>query len=206
MTSERSPIRTTPKILADLRTLRVMAYHPDDDNGRLVLEQLNRIGCHTVRQWPPVPTLPEATDLVFLAVRPEILGCAPAWLESEERPPLIAIVTYESPTILEFLLRVDAEGTVSTPVRSFGLLTAMAISCHQHARKNDSRRRIRQLEKRMLSLRTLNEAKALLMEAQGIPEQQAYQHIRRLSMEQRRSLQDIAEQIIQAHALLKPKT
>jgi AmiR/NasT family two-component response regulator len=202
---ERPTSRTTPKILADLRTLRVLVYHPDDDNGRLVLEQLNRIGCQTARQWPPVPVLPQATDLIFLAVRPEILGCAPAWLDSENRPPLIAIVTYESPTILEFLLRIDAEGTVSTPVRSFGLLTAMAISCHQHAGKNENRRRIRQLENRMLSMRTLNEAKTLLMTAQDISEEDAYKHIRRLSMEQRRSLQDIAEQVIQAYALLKPK-
>lgn len=201
----RSTIRTTPKLLADLRTLRVMVYHPDDDDGRRVLEQLGRIGCHAMRQWPPAPALPEAIDLVFLAVHPEILGRALGWLEHPGRPPLIAIVTYESPTILDFLLRVDAEGAVSTPVRSFGLLAAMAMGCHQHAGKRDSRRRVAQLERRLLSMRTLNEAKALLMEAQGISEDEAYQHIRRLSMEQRRSLQDTAEQILQAHALLKPK-
>ena len=80
----RSTIRTTPKLLADLRTLRVMVYHPDDDDGRRVPEQLGRIGCHAMRQWPPAPALPEAIDTVFLAVHPEILGRALGWLEHRD--------------------------------------------------------------------------------------------------------------------------
>lgn len=202
---ERAPIRTTPKILADLRTLRVMVFHPDDDDGKRVLAQLGRIGCTAERQWPPAPELPDAVDLIFLAVRPEILNRPIAWLERTGRPPLIAIVTYESPIILEFLLRVDAESAVSTPVRSFGLLAAMTVGYHQHAGKRDSRKRVAQLEKRLLSVRTLNEAKALLIETQGMTEEQAYQHIRTLSMVQRQSVHDIAEQIIQAHSLLSRK-
>jgi hypothetical protein len=125
------------------------------------------------------------------------------WLEDDARPPLIAVTTYESPTILELLLRIDAQSAVTTPVRSFGLLSAMALACHQHRRDDDYRRRIAQLEQRLASVRTLQDAKALLMQVHGISEEEVYQQIRSQAMEKRIAIHQLAEQIVQAHALLK---
>ncbi|MBN3735612.1 hypothetical protein [Burkholderia sp. Tr-20390] len=61
---------------------------------------------------------------MILAVRPDLLHLSIPWLEDDARPPLIAVTTYESPTILELMLRIDAQSAVTTPVRSFGLLSA----------------------------------------------------------------------------------
>lgn len=203
---ERSHIRTTPRLLAEIRSLRVMVYYPDDENGQLIIEQLTRIGCRTEQRWPPAASLPETAELVILAARPDLLSLSIPWLEDEARPPLIAITTYESPTILELLLRIDVESALSTPVRAFGLLSAMALACHQHRRDDDYRRRIAQLEQRLGSLRTLNDAKALLMQAHGLNEEEAYQQIRKLAMEKRIAVHQLAEQIVQAHELLKRQT
>ncbi|WP_323120216.1 ANTAR domain-containing response regulator [Burkholderia alba] len=199
----RSHVRSTPRLLAELRSLRVIVYYPDDDNGLLIVEQLSRIGCPTEQRWPPPAALPESVDLVILAARPDLLSLSIPWLEDDARPPLIAVTTYESPTILELLLRIDAESALSTPVRSFGLLSAMALACHQHRRDEDYRRRISQLEQRLVSVRTLQEAKTLLMQAHGISEDEAYQQIRSQAMEKRIPVHQLAEQIVQAHELLK---
>ncbi|AOR69811.1 ANTAR domain-containing protein [Burkholderia stabilis] len=199
----RTPIRSTPRLLAELRSLRVMVYYPDDDNGLLLVEQLSRIGCPSEQRWPPPATLPESVDLVILAVRPDLLHLSIPWLEDEARPPVIAVTTYESPTILELMLRIDAQSAVTTPVRSFGLLSAMALACHQSRRHDEYRRRIAQLEQRVMSARTLQEAKTLLMQHNAISEEEAYQQIRSQAMERRISINQLAEQIVHAHALLK---
>ncbi|WP_049127007.1 ANTAR domain-containing response regulator, partial [Burkholderia cenocepacia] len=104
---------------------------------------------------------------------------------------------------LELMLRIDAQSAVTTPVRSFGLLSAMALACHQSRRHDEYRRRIAQLEQRAMSVRTLQEAKALLMQHNAISEEEAYQQIRTQAMERRISINQLAEQIVQAHALLK---
>nr|WP_273996077.1 ANTAR domain-containing protein [Burkholderia sp. FERM BP-3421] len=79
----------------------------------------------------------------------------------------------------------------------------MALACHQHRRDDDYRRRIAQLEQRLASVRTLQDAKALLMQVHGISEEEAYQQIRSQAMEKRIAIHQLAEQIVQAHALLK---
>lgn len=198
-----SRIRTTPRLLSELRSLRVVIYCPDDDNGRLLVEQLTRIGCSTEQRWPPPEALPETADLVVLAARPELLSLSIPWLEDAARPPVIAVTTYESPTILELLLRVDVEGALSTPVRSFGLLSAMALACHRRRSDMEYRRRIEQLEQRLVGVRTLQEAKTLLMQVHGISEDEAYQQIRSRAMEKRMTVPQLAEEIVRAHELLR---
>ena len=93
-------MRATPSLLKDLRTLRIAVYHPDDADGRQLTQQLQRIGCQVQTFWPPAPTLPEGLDAVFLAVRPDVIDLGFEWAKSDDGPMVIAIVTYENPTIV----------------------------------------------------------------------------------------------------------
>ena len=120
--------RATPPQLKELRTLRVAVLHPDDGDGRQLTQQLQRIGCQVQAFWPPIATLPEGTDVVFLAVHPEVTQLEFEWARAESPPTCIAVVNYENPTIVETVLRLGAKAVLPAPVRSFGLLSALVIA------------------------------------------------------------------------------
>ncbi len=54
--------------VARLKGLRVLVIHPVDAEARVVLDQLQRIGCIVEQCWPVPAHSPEHTDVVLLAV------------------------------------------------------------------------------------------------------------------------------------------
>ena len=100
--------RTTPNLLRNLRSLRVMVFHPKDADGEMLVQQLQRIGCQVVTMWPPLADLPDTVDVVFYAVRPDHGGLLCNWMGEEPTAPVIAIVNYENPTVVDTALRIGA--------------------------------------------------------------------------------------------------
>ena len=115
----------TSRLLRELRSLRVLVFHPDDQDGQELIGQLGRIGCQVKAFWPPLDKLPEEADLIFFAMRPEILSMELPWLRKEGLPPMIPVVNYENPVIVEAVLQLNAYGVIASPVKSSGLLTAI---------------------------------------------------------------------------------
>ncbi len=192
----------TPPELKELRQLRIAVLHPDDADGRQLTQQLQRIGCQVQAFWPPVPTLPEGTDVVFLAVHPEVTNLAFDWAHTENAPTCIAVVNYENPTIVETVLRLGAKAVLPAPVRSFGLLSVLVIA---RTLNNDIQihlRRIRKLEAKLVGARRIAEAKAILMRTRSVTENQAYELIRDQAMAKRVTTEDIAAAIINANEIL----
>src|SRR5262245_19033886 len=122
---------TNSSLLRQLRSMNVVVFNPEDQAGQEVIGQLHRIGCRVQASWPPLDKLPPDVDLVFLAVRPEVLSLDLSWLRKEHSPPVIAVVTYENPVLVEAVLALDAYGVIASPVESFGLLTTMVVAINQ---------------------------------------------------------------------------
>src|SRR5690554_7658603 len=80
-TTARDAKLITAELMRDLRTLRVAVFHPADQDGKELVLQLRRIGCHAQAFWPPFPVLPEGIEVVFLAVRPNMV--LPDWTSSQ---------------------------------------------------------------------------------------------------------------------------
>ncbi len=78
----------TPAILRDLRSLKVVVIHPQDQDGEELLAQLQRIGCDVEVCWPRLDCLPFGTGLVFMAMRPETLSVNFPWLGTSTSPRL----------------------------------------------------------------------------------------------------------------------
>lgn len=194
--------RATPVQLKELRTLRVAVLHPDDADGRQLTQQLQRIGCQVQAFWPPVPVLPEGTDVVFLAVQPEITQLDFEWSRTENPPTCIAIVNYENPTIVETVLRIGAKAVLPAPVRSFGLLSALVIARNVNNEIQCHARRVRKLEAKLTGARRIAEAKSILMRTRNVSEGEAYDLIRDQAMTKRVTTEDIAAAIINANEIL----
>lgn len=195
-------VPATPSLLKDLRSLRVLLLHPEDNDGDLLRRQLQRIGCQVQAVWPPRPQLPEGVDVVFLAVRPDSIALDYSWACAEGAPPVIAVVTYENPTIVDAVLRVGAKGVVSSPVRSFGLLSSLVLARKIGQEIQAQARRIAKLETKLAGQKRIAEAKTILMQTRGIHEDGAYNLIRDQAMAKRVNMEEIATAIINANEIL----
>ena len=201
-TATRHTLRVTPPQLKELRELKIAVIHPDDADGMQLTQQLQRIGCQVQAFWPPVQVLPAGIDIAFMAVRPDIIGLRFEWTQREDAPTVIAVVTYENPTIVDAVLALGAHAVLPSPVRSFGLLTALVLARETHKENRSLTRRLRKVEAKLLGARHLADAKAVMMKTHGISETQAYDLIREQAMNKRTSVEEIAAMIVHASEVL----
>ena len=192
----------TPRLLRELRSLSVVVFHPEDQDGQELIGQLQRIGCQVKAFWPPLDKLPDAVHLVFLAVRPEVLSIDLPWLRREGSPPVIAVVTYENPVIVEAVLKLNAYGVIASPVKSFGLLTTMVVAVNQSENAKERAKYVVRLEQRLAGQRKIAKAKAILMQSRNITEEDAYNLIRNRAMTKRVTTEEIADAVIKANEIL----
>lgn len=199
---KRGALRATPPQVKELRTLRIAVIHPDDGDGRLLTQQLQRIGCLVQAFWPPVQALPEGVDIAFVAVRPEILDLQFEWTRREDAPTIIAVVNYENPTIVEAVLGIGATAVLPSPVRSFGLLSALVVARQAHKENRSLCRRLRKVEAKLLGVRHIADAKAILMKTHSLSETEAYDQIRDQAMSKRVTTEEVASAIVNASEVL----
>ena len=193
---------STPDLLRNLRNSRVMVFHPKDSDGEMLAQQLQRIGCHVITMWPPLPELPDTVDVVFCAVRPDHAAVKCDWMGGEPSVPVIAIIDYENPTVVDAALRMGAQALLVSPVRSAGILSALAMAKHAHAELRELRRRAARLEQKLLSANQISEAKAILMRTRKVSDSEAYRVIREQAMSKRVPTEEIARAIIHADGIL----
>ena len=194
--------RPTPSPLRDLRSLKVAVFHPDDADGVQLTQQLQRIGCQVQAFWPPMPVLPAGLDVVFLAVRPDSIDFGYEWARGDECPTVIAVLTYENPTIVEAALHLGATAVLPSPVRSFGLLSTLVVARQADLANKAQAKRVRKLEAKMLGVRRIAEAKEILMRTRQVSESEAYDLIRDQAMTKRVTTEEIAAAIINANEIL----
>lgn len=194
--------RPTPSPLRDLRSLKVAVFHPDDADGMQLTQQLQRIGCQVQAFWPPMPVLPAGLDVVFLAVRPDSIDFGYEWARGDECPTVIAVLTYENPTIVEAALHLGATAVLPSPVRSFGLLSTLVVARQADLANKAQTKRVRKLEAKMLGFRRIAEAKEILIRTRQVSESEAYDLIRDQAMSKRVTTEEIAAAIINANEIL----
>jgi AmiR/NasT family two-component response regulator len=193
------------QILRDFRGLKVLVVHPPDPDGVGLVEHLGRIGCAVETVWPVPDAFPRGADIVLLAFDHEQRPAIARLLKScdEERmPTLIAVVAYENPATLQMVIESGALAIVERPVRPFGLLTNLVLARSLWLERQKAVRRVRKLERKVAGIQNIQKAKTILMAAQGIDEDGAYQSIRRQAMAKRLSMEEVAAAIINANELL----
>ncbi|NVL28616.1 hypothetical protein F2S73_24110 [Pseudomonas syringae pv. actinidiae] len=74
--------------IKDLRDISVLVIHPDDEDGRNLIAQLQRIGCQVRVQWPIPERLHSEADVQLLLEALE--QCYPLLDASESTEPVHA--------------------------------------------------------------------------------------------------------------------
>ncbi|PZQ10551.1 MAG: antitermination regulator [Ancylobacter novellus] len=192
------------KALRDVRTVRVVVYHPKDRERDELVAQIRRIGCEVEAVWPPSERFRNDADVVFMLFRQDGFThvLLKALAESPSRATLIAIVEFESPAVIEAVARAGAVSIVTKPIRAFGLLTSLVLSQTISIREKNLLDRVRKLESKLDGFRRLEKAKAILMSRKGFSEQEAYDTIRSRAMSARVSMDVVCTTIIDADEIV----
>jgi AmiR/NasT family two-component response regulator len=198
----RSKVPDAQAPLKDLRDIKVLVFHPDNQDGLQLIQQLQRIGCQVQAYWPPLRALPERTEVVFLAIKPDALDVDFDWLNTEDGPTLIAVVDFENPTIVEAVIKANANAVLPSPIRAFGLLSTLVVARELSVRMKEQQKRLRKIEEKLLGVRRIADAKSILMRMHAISDADAYKLMRGQAMSKRTTVEDIAAAIISADGIL----
>ncbi len=179
----------------------MLVLFPPEADGASLLIQLKRIGCGAEICWPHPAFIDAHIDLIFLYILPKVEPMDYGWLH-ENGPPIISVANFENPTLIDEALRIGAMAILIAPIKPSGLLSTIITTLHQHSKNFRNLHRFSQLEKKVASLKLLEDAKRILIEKLKILENEAYELIRSQAMAQRISIEDIAREIIQSEKIM----
>ena len=193
------------EILKDLRKLKVLVVHPNDEQGSDICQHIERIGCKVRMVWPCPKHIKSTTDVVFLqTLQDHPFTERPVWLDDgENNPTIIAIVNYENPTVLQTVYELGAHAIINTPVRPVGLLANLVIARTHWRKELVLGSRVKKLETKLRNIHAVEHAIAILERANNISREQAYEFIRTKAMERRLTTEDIAQEIVAADKTLE---
>jgi AmiR/NasT family two-component response regulator len=140
-------------------------------------------------------------DLVILDIKmPQLDGISAAKLLTEEKvAPVLLLTAYSDREFVEGSLDAGVMGYIVKPFHEAELVPAIELALARF-------REFRALEKELGDTREVLEtrkaverAKGVLMDSQGLREAEAFRKIQKLSMNNRKSMREVAEAILLAH-------
>ena len=188
--------------LQNFRGCHALIVHPADQN-RLVLETtLTRLGLAVTALDPPggdTSAGDARPDVVFLDVDD---ASHPPWAEGEV--PLVAMIGHESPSRLQRAFELQPSAFLLKPVRPSGVYTAIFFAINGHARDRQIARTVASLEGRHRARRIVTKAVLLLMQRHGVDDDEAYRRLRKESMRQRVTVEDLSNRILDQERPVAP--
>jgi two-component system, response regulator PdtaR len=181
----------------DFRQLRTVVAHPRDADGEYLIRQLHRLGCRAEHLWPPPSRLEARADLLFTVIgehRCELGGSGP------ETPhgALIAIVERGEGWSAQHLLDANPHAALVRPFESAAILTSILVARNNSGYQGRLLQKIAKLDETLRSTRTIERAKAILMEKRHIDEPAAYSYLREQAMKRRIPIRAIADVVVQS--------
>ena len=190
------------RLYEDLRSISVVVVYPPGEDRDVLLEQIKRIGCRLTIVWPFPPTPPVEADVVMFQVSQELEGSS-GWRATEVSSTLIALSDYESPTNLKLLLDTHAHGVITRPFRSSGILSTLVLARSAQGFQGRLQSKVRKLEETIKARRQIEKALRVLMDDQGMNEQQAYEHMRSRATSLRLTVAEVSSMIIEAQEAME---
>lgn len=190
------------RILDDLRHSKVLVLHPRDEDGAALVDHLKRLGCEAKALWPPPPTLPRDVDVIFVQVEDTSIESLVPLMEGSTAA-IVAIATYESPTLLKAIADINAHGVITKPLRQVGVLTQFALAKFRASYEARLSNKVRKLEETLKGRRAIEKAVKILTAVNGADEDAAYKMIRDQATAKRVAIVSVAESIIAANEAMR---
>ena len=137
-------------------------------------------------------------DLVIMDIKmPKLDGIQAAKMLTEDKiAPVLLLTAYSDRELVD---RAREAGVVNYIVKPFSdaeLLPAIEIAMARYAEFQEIDKKIGDLQETLETRKLVERAKGVLMDTQGLKEQEAFRKIQQLSMNTRKSMREIAQAIL----------
>lgn len=142
-------------------------------------------------------------DVVIMDIKMPVMdGLDAAKVISEEKiAPVVLLTAYSQQDLIERAKDAGVFAYLVKPFQESDLLPAIEIAIARYLEQKDLETQLGDLEQKLETRKLVDRAKGILMDKYKMSEAEAFRRIQQQSMNQRRSMKEIAEAVIIAHEL-----
>jgi hypothetical protein len=200
-THQRDAEELLGSVSAPFSELDIGVFARRDEAADHLIRELQRTRARVNHTWPMPEQIPVDYDLVFCELCPDLPKHLP-WLPGLPSAALILVLPVGVPLDLGVLHICAPHAVVHLPVTSDAVLSALALARSHFLYERRLRSRIEKLDDNLRTMRSVERAKAILIETKKLTEQDAYHFLRRTAMERRVSIGALAAMIVDSQELL----
>lgn len=140
-------------------------------------------------------------DIVIMDVKmPDMDGIEAARLLTEERiAPVLLLSAYSQQELVQRARQAGVAGYLVKPFRESELTPSIEVVLARFSEFRALEREVASLTDALETRKLVDRAKGILMDTQGLNENDAFRRIQKMSMNNRKSMRSVAEAIILAH-------
>ena len=140
-------------------------------------------------------------DLVIMDIKmPDMDGIEAAKVLTEEKiAPVLLLTAYSQQDLVERAKQAGVVGYLVKPFRESNLAPAIEVTLARFEEFRTLQKDVDDLSEALETRKVVDRAKGILMDTQGLSEQEAFRRIQKMSMNTRRPMKEIAEAVILAH-------
>jgi AmiR/NasT family two-component response regulator len=137
-------------------------------------------------------------DLVVMDIKmPKLDGIQAAKVLTEERiAPVLLLTAYSDRELVDRAREAGVVNYVVKPFRDTELLPAIEIALARYAEFREMDKQLSDFKEALETRKLVDRAKGVLMDTQGLKEQEAFRKIQQLSMNSRKSMREVAQAIL----------
>ncbi len=138
-----------------------------------------------------------APDLVILGIKmPEMDGLEAARALLDKRQvPIIFLTAYGEQELIERASRLAVMGYLVKPIKEAELLAMIEVAANRFDEQARTAQAAAEMQEELAARRVIDRAKGLLMQREGISELDAYQRLQARARAERRTIQQVAEEL-----------
>ncbi len=186
--------------------LRALILHRQHANTEALERQFARIGVSAVTVWPELAAEQSFQDFDVLMFDAD-MGYDEQfpWSAGEAPIPTIALIGSEAPGRITWAVSHGADAQLLKPIGSSGVYSALVIATHAFKRRKSLSSEVATLSERLANRENLAEATAILMVRERLPANAAYALLRRRAMDERRTIDEVAQIVLEKTGLNEGK-
>lgn len=137
-------------------------------------------------------------DLVIMDIKmPKLDGIQAAKMLTEDKiAPVLLLTAYSDRELVDRAREAGVVNYIVKPFRDAELLPAIEIAMARYAEFQEIDKKMNDLQDTLETRKLVERAKGVLMDTQGLKEQEAFRKIQQLSMNTRKSMREIAQAIL----------
>lgn len=185
----------------DFHQLRVVVVHPRDNDGEFLLRNLQRLRCQVDLLWPAPEKIAAPADIAFCLVDAQTYGLCTE-LTHTRQTAVGGIVDPANPNAPQLLAAIAPQVVLVKPFDATAILTNVMVAYTNSRYQKRLQSKIAKLEETLRSIRTVERAKMILMQARHIDESEAYAYLRHQAMKKRISIGSVASVVVASGNIL----